>query len=254
MTTLTTNANTSSTEKFRNLYIDTLKARIADGANPGTKLESLLRAADALPIFERRSGTGDHGHIRVWSDLHLGDKGAIDRHRRPFRHIETMNEALLHAWRAGVAAGDTLLNGGDTALADALTEPLRRAIREAPGQLKILIAGEEECNGNGLVPDSCGHTDTLLAMLLDTDPRMVLTHVPLNAVPDGWVNLHGHTHGEHHDADSRHINICIEQTAYRPVRLSELIVLAKHLLTHGAPKGKTTRDRIKAAKRLRRRG
>jgi len=52
---------------------------------------------------------------------------------------------------------------------------------------------------------------------------------------DGWsTNVHGHTHGNpHHPSDGSpmegktYVNVCVELTAYKPVRLGNVAPLGK---------------------------
>ena len=56
----------------------------------------------------------------IWSDLHLYHKNIIRYCSRPFQSVEAMNEALLAAWKETVGEDDTIICGGDIALAGAL--------------------------------------------------------------------------------------------------------------------------------------
>ena len=65
---------------------------------------------------------------------------------------------------------------------------------------------------------------------------------PLDDVPDGWVNVHGH---EHHTPPRRspHINVSVEQFNYRPILLDRLRRLAQHVVVGDSPPGTTTLER-----------
>ena len=67
--------------------------------------------------------------------------------------------------------------------------------------------------------------------------------MPLAEVPDGFVNVHGHTHDEA-PRRSRHINVSVEQLDYRPVALGRIKALARELLAERYPDGQTTLERI----------
>ena len=70
--------------------------------------------------------------------------------------------------------------------------------------------------------DQAGFTERHWALLLDTDPLAALTHAPLKRRPIPAVNIHGHLHGAE-DSSSRHANVSVERTDYRPVRLSDML-------------------------------
>ena len=52
---------------------------------------------------------------------------------------------MMTAWKSVVGTDDTVLNGGDIALAGSLGESGRARIREAPGR-KILVVGNHDFN------------------------------------------------------------------------------------------------------------
>ena len=111
-----------------------------------------------------------------------------------------MDRALMTAWTSAVGPDDTVLNGGDVALAGSLGERGRARVGAAPGR-KLLAVG----------------------------------------------NLHGHVHNNEPLRTTPHINVCVEQTDYRPVPLESLVTLAKLLLAGNVPDGATTGDRIRNA-------
>ena len=186
------------------------------------------------------------GRTWVWSDLHLGDTEVMEYCRRPFGDADAMDRAIMAAWTAAVSPGDTILNGGDVALSGALGGTRRAAVREAPGR-KVLIVGNHDFNLRSGLLDAADHDPWTGVLVIDTDPPLVMTHVPLDAVPPGWVNVHGHVHNHAPPGDTPHINVCVEHTDYRPLPLESLVTLAKSLLAGEVPDGTTTVDRIRNA-------
>ena len=69
---------------------------------------------------------------------------------------------------------------------------------------------------------SVQHTLALCA----TDPPLALSHEPLRQVPPGAICLHGHLH-ERTEPSVRHVNLSVEQTLYRPVRLARVVEQAR---------------------------
>ena len=69
----------------------------------------------------------------IWSDLHLHHKNIIRYCNRPFQSVEAMNEALLAAWKETVGESDTIICGGDIALAGALKRERLAQVRAMPG-------------------------------------------------------------------------------------------------------------------------
>ena len=70
----------------------------------------------------------------IWSDLHLHHKNIIRYCNRPFQSVEAMNEALLAAWKQTVGEDDTIICGGDIALAGALKRERLARVRAMPGR------------------------------------------------------------------------------------------------------------------------
>ena len=64
------------------------------------------------------------------------------------------------------------------------------------------------------------------ALVIASDPPLVVTHCPLRSVPPGAVNVHGHMHRRRDRRDDPRINVAVEQTGYRPVPASGLIAEA----------------------------
>ena len=199
----------------------------------------MLRASRDLPA---RALVASENAIWVWSDLHLGHENIIRYTNRPFENVEQMNARLYANWDAAVGQDDALIFVGDLAMRTALCEATWQQIRKGAGRSKILVVGNHDLTGSGYLRVD-GFDDICSVLCIDGDAPLVFTHMPLAAVPDGWVNVHGHTH----DAEptrSPHINVSVEQLAYRPVRLDRIQALAKELVAGRYPQGATTMERI----------
>ena len=128
----------------------------------------------------------------IWSDLHLHHKNIIRYCSRPFQSVEVMNEALLAAWRETVGEADTIICGGDIALAGALKRERLARVRAMPGR-KLLVRGNHDFGRNGRPADT-GSDATWMTLVITGNPTLVVTHIAMNEVPDGTVNLYGHVH------------------------------------------------------------
>ena len=78
---------------FRNFEVDHITPRAKDGSDHTRQIE--------------RTG--------IWSDPHLGDRGAWEAFDRPFADSATMNRCLLAKWRRLVNKGDRIICRGDVA-------------------------------------------------------------------------------------------------------------------------------------------
>ena len=230
---------------LKHLYLEELR-RILATKKPRENPRGIRRIIDyteAHPVAVHRR---DGHRTWVWSDLHLRHANIIKYCKRPFANARDMDRTMMTAWKSVVGPDDTVLNGGDVALAGSLGESGRARIREAPGR-KILVVGNHDFNRRIGLLDAAGHGVATGILAIDTDPPMVLTHLPMGTLPPGWVNLYGHVHNNEPLRETPHINVCVEHTDYRPLPLESLVTLAKHLLAGYVPEGATTGDRIQNA-------
>lgn len=187
---------------------------------------------------------GEESAIWLWSDLHLHHRNIIRHCSRPFGSVEEMNAALLGAWRDTVAAGDTIVCAGDIALAGSLRGGRAGSVTMMPGR-KLLVRGNHDFDHRGK-PAETGIRETSMTLLIEGDPPLLVTHVPMTWVPPGGVNVYGHTHSNEPPREGRYVNICVEQTAYRPLRLDAVRRLARARMADGRPRGATTAEEIDA--------
>ena len=107
----------------------------------------------------------------IWSDLHLHHKNIIRYCSRPFQSVETMNEALLAAWKETVGEADTIICGGDIALAGALKRERLARVRAMPGR-KLLVRGNHDFGRNGRPADT-GSDATWMTLVITGNPTLV---------------------------------------------------------------------------------
>ena len=134
----------------------------------------------------------------------------------------------------------------DELVEDIYMHTLPLGIREAPGR-KVLVVGNHDFNRRTGLLDAAGQGVATGILAIDSDPPMVLTHLPMRTLPLGWVKLYGHVHNNEPLLDTPHINVCVEHTDYRPLPLESLLTLGKRLLAGRVPEGATTADRISKA-------
>ena len=157
----------------------------------------------------------------LWSDLHLEYAGIIRHGDRPHPDVHAMNAMLLRAWRERVGHDETIVCLGDVTLREPSARILSK-LSAMPGR-KLLVAGNHDFVPAQEWPKTYGFDATLPTMVCNTGPTLLLTHEPLEAVPPGCVNVHGHIHGPGPEISPAHVNVCVERTGYEPVRLSDLI-------------------------------
>ena len=82
-----------------------------------------------------------------------------------------------------------------------------------------------------------------MTLVIETTPRLLVTHVPLWDVPAGCANVHGHLHRFKPLKQGRWINVSVEHTAYRPLNVrTEVLPLARALAGGHIPYGNTTME------------
>ena len=188
----------------------------------------------------------DHSGVWLWSDLHLGHAMTLSVFGRPYWTPEEMDDALFGAWRRVVDPADAVVNLGDVAIGGLSGRRLKR-LRVAPGR-KVLVLGNHEFDGT-----SGGHVEgfdeVYTSLYVPGSPELLLTHLPLRAVPEGCVNVHGHLHSWA-PSGTRHINVVVEQTRYRPRSLTAVRRLAAFLVRGERVPGRTTAQQLTHAGRV----
>lgn len=204
---------------------------------------AMARALESLPV---RPLPAAAGRTWIWSDLHLGHDRVIEYSSRPYPDAGTMNEALLTAWEDTAGEQDLTVVLGDVCMASALNEEVFARIAAVPGR-KILVPGNHDFTGAGRL--RVRGFDEVCAMLYRAaapgEPPLLLTHVPVPALPEGWINVHGHWH-DTNTHSARHINVSVEQLGFVPAPFERIAALAAALPRERVYRG-TTLARARAA-------
>ena len=157
----------------------------------------------------------------IWSDLHLDHEGIISHGKRPHAGAAAMTRELCAAWRQRVGENDTMVCLGDVTVGHTTASTSAR-LATLPGY-KILVAGNHDFLPGQEWPKCYRFDETAPTLVCAAQPTLLLTHEPLETVPAGCRNVHGHIHGPGPEQSERHVNVCVERTGYEPVRLSDLI-------------------------------
>lgn len=180
----------------------------------------------------------------VWSDQHLGHANIIKYCNRPFADVAEMDAAFFANWKAAIGADDTVLFVGDLAMGRGLSDGAFARVAALPGHKTLVVGNHDVASPKGELLVT-GFDEVNALLFVDGDPPLVVTHLPLRDVPGGWVNVHGHTHNNDPAGATRHINVCVEQLEYRPVKLYRLRRLAGELAAGRNPPGSTTIERLR---------
>ncbi len=169
--------------ELKHLYLDELR-RVLAAEKPRAwprGIQWIIDYTEARPVAVHRPG--EH-RTWVWSDLHLRHANIIKHCGRPFTDARDMDRALMTAWKSAVGPNDTALNGSDVALAASLRKRGPARIRATPGR-KLLAVGNHDFGTRTGVLEPAGQDLASGILAVDSDPPLVLTHVPIGVVPPG---------------------------------------------------------------------
>lgn len=163
-------------------------------------------------------------NIWFWSDLHFGHKNIIKFSDRPFQDIPEMDEVLIKNFNELVKPDDISIWVGDVAFHQ--ETDARKIVRRMNGY-KILIVGNHDIYKKKRVMNLAFDEVHLVYNFSIDDVVVALTHYPLDNLPGGWFNVHGHVHRNGHHADEvsmpTHYNVNCEFIDYKPIDMATLI-------------------------------
>ena len=210
--------------ELQRLYEAQLTAQVADERLP---VHDRNAFAAVLAASRRLTGAGlraaDERGTWVFSDPHFEHEASVAIFGRPFRSCHHGDGYLLEQWTRDVLDHDTVICLGDVTM-DRPTDGLIDRLRRRPGR-KILVAGNHDHAHirrlrRAFEVAACAH--------LAGEPHLIFTHVPLDDVPAGCVNVHGHVHRKTSVGDRR-INVCVEQIGYQLIPVADVRRLARRL-------------------------
>ena len=173
------------------------------------------------------------------SDHHFNHRNVIRYCARPFPDIDAMNAALIERWNARVGDEDVVYHLGDFTLAG--VGVARAMFSRLRGRIKVL--GLPWHHDKGWVPkhpgpsqysSASGHEVEILPPMLverfvvpgvEGKFSVSLSHYPLaewDAGHHGAWHLHGHSHGNHVEAERRKLDVGVDCHGYAPISLAEV--------------------------------
>lgn len=213
------------------LYIEDLKSSIyIDGKiRPKFYRWSLF---NQLGVFFENVNTPSKIDINktwVWSDQHFYHKNIIKYSARPFDDLEHMHFEMLKRHNKMVNEDDVVIWVGDVGFAP---DSILNEMLSKYNGYKILVMGNHDLNHKKV--KHLEFDELYITYQLNTDDvDLVFTHFPMMNLPKPCINVHGHEHqhpnyvGRPQLKSKQHINMCCEYWDYAPVRLSDIIDIAK---------------------------
>ena len=193
-------------------------ASLADPVDGRTLRPTYARAVQAAGAWEVPE---DWSRVGVWSDLHLGHRKVIGWSERPYRSVEHMDAALLEAWSEGCRHYDVVICVGDLTM-DVSREGYAEIARAMPGRQVLVVGNHDVERSSGKLRVEGFETICGVAWGENGGMQAWLTHVPMREVPEGVVNVHGHTHGRA-ETQPWHRNVSVERTGYRVASLADVV-------------------------------
>jgi calcineurin-like phosphoesterase family protein len=158
-----------------------------------------------------------HKNILKFTD----DSGEIIRR---FSSLDEMHETMIENNNSLVKDGDKVYWLGDVTFE--YGPEFAALMARFKGQKRLIIGNHDKIKGTDLIR----HFKKVNTLRLFKEYGFICSHVPIHVGSfrhKAKFNVHGHTHhqvvlDEHGKPDPRYINVCMEQTDYKPVNVDWL--------------------------------
>ena len=159
-------------------------------------------------------------NVVIWSDLHFGHNNIIKYSNRPFETKEHMGNHMV-AEGNKVAKNAVMIFNGDLVFGG--QEVIDATIGQINGYRTVHVIGNHDINKRGQKAYNYHMDHTAVCMVIHYRGRdLYFTHYPMETIPSGGVNIHGHTHQWKMEKPN-YINVCVEHTNYQPISLKQLL-------------------------------
>lgn len=166
---------------------------------------------------------------KTWliSDTHFGHKNMINfvdsnnNRIRPFESVEEVDQLMINNWNSLIKQGDRVYHLGDVCIQRKDLEILKSL-----NGRKCLIKGNHDIFK---LKDYIPYFDDVRAYKVFPEQGIICSHVPIHPAQLKHrfkFNVHGHLHTNKIE-DPQYINICVENTDYRPISFEDIVALTK---------------------------
>ena len=215
-----------SREQLRDAYLKDLELPDTFHGRTTPKVRYLEQWKSIEPHYKHGSPLDVLGRkVWVWSDIHFGHNNIIGYTNRPFDDVASMNEAMIQSYINTVGPNDVVIWNGDIGFKSAGI--IRDLLARLPGY-KIQVVGNHDIDRAGKLIDYDMDERHLCYDLKLEGIQLLFTHYPMDRVPKGCVNVHGHIH--QNTAYHWSINVCVEHTNYTPRSLDSIVEQAHKYL------------------------
>lgn len=175
------------------------------------------------------------------SDMHFGHARVIEYCKRPFPHVDAMNEAIVERWNARVQPRDYVYILGDVALCK--PEIALLFLRRLAGQKFLVFGNHDKAQRKDYERSGIFQWCADLRKIKVGEQSIVLCHFPLltweKAHHGAWM-LHGHCHGSlKPDPRALRLDVGVDCHDFAPISFDEVsAIMAKRAFKpvdhHGA--------------------
>jgi calcineurin-like phosphoesterase family protein len=165
----------------------------------------------------------DFSDAYIISDTHFGHRNIIKYCNRPFKNEDIMDERLVKNWNSVVSESGKVVHLGDFAYpwkekdSDELITSYRKALN---GNIFFLLGNHDKQIRK--ISFWKGLFNTVRTKPMVIHKHFILSHEPVEILPDGMFNICGHIHEKTID-DPRYFNVSAEQIGYKPIKLSKVM-------------------------------
>lgn len=156
--------------------------------------------------------------IYLTSDTHFGHANIIEYSKRPYRHVDEMDEALVENWNRVVTPKDVVYHLGDV-----IFSRNHSILRRLNGHINYLYGNHDK---------SATWPSRDYEEIKYDGQLFVLCHYPLltwNKARRGSIHCHGHCHGtvNHLNTDLKRFDVGVDCYNYAPVSVEQIIYEAE---------------------------
>lgn len=129
-----------------------------------------------------------------------------------------MHEELIKRWNSVVNKDDKVFIDGDFGFGT--KEMMKDVFRKLKGN-KVLIMGNHDRRKSISWWQDVGFKEVYKYPIIYNN-HFILSHEPLQYVPNGFLNIHGHMHSKSMNDNKKYFNVSCERINYTPINFEEI--------------------------------
>jgi len=155
----------------------------------------------------------------------VDDKG--DFIRPGFKNVDHMNEVLIDNFNKYVKPQDHVYFCGDVFFGS--KDKIPYIMKRLNGKKRLVLGNHDDIQKQKLHE----HFEKIMLWRHFKTENFLVTHIPLMAdqFRHAAVNVHGHLHANFvmngNKKDDRYINVCVENTEYRPFHMDDIMKIMR---------------------------